>query len=165
MNSLKKNLNFCLKFRKRFSWEKYFFCLLLRSSHRERWHKCSKRYAFPPQNWANHLSGGPTQAQSACPHFLEKNSIKKNCCVSFEVCKKWHCRFFEASDLPQDESVRVWAFWACKKIEIRVMWTFTASKKENPCSLLRAFFCKKKSNSFQRLSFTCFPADIYTGKH
>ena len=60
------------------------------------------------------------------------------------VCKKWHCRFFEASDLPQDESVRVWAFLACKKIEIRVMWTFTASKKENPCSFLRVRSSAKK---------------------
>ena len=35
-----------------------------------------------------------------------KNSMKKLLCIVC-VCKKWHCRFFEAFDLPQYESLRV----------------------------------------------------------
>ena len=77
------------------------------------------------------------------PLFGKKFYLKKLLCIVC-VCKKWHCRFFEAFDLPQYESVRVWAFLACKKIEIRVMWTFTVSKKENPCSFLRVRSSAKK---------------------
>ena len=40
------------------------------------------------------------------PPFFGKNSMKKLLCIVC-VCKKWHCRFFEAFDLPQYESVRV----------------------------------------------------------
>ena len=98
--------------------------------------------------------GGPTQAQSACPHFLEKILLKKLLCIVC-VCKKWHCRFFEAFDLPHYESVRVWAFLVCKKIEIRVMWTFTASKKENPCSFLRVRSSAEKLHSFSEVFLSC----------
>ena len=89
------------------------------------------------------------QALCACvgpsgpPPFFGKNSMKKLLCIVC-VCNKWHCRFFEAFDLPQYESVRVWAFLVCKRIEIRVMWTFTASKKENSCSFLRVRSSEKK---------------------
>ena len=69
--------------------------------------------------------------------FWKKTFHGKEHLCNVCVCKKWHCRFFEAFDLPKYESVRVWAFLACKNIEIRVMWTFTASKKENPCLFLR----------------------------
>ena len=87
--------------------------------------------------------------------IFRKKVYKKNCCVSFEVCKKWHCHFFQASDLPQDESVRVWAFLACKKIEIRVMWTFTASKMENQCSFLRVRSSAEKLHSFSEVFLSC----------
>ena len=93
-----------------------------------------------PKKWGG--PGGPTQAQSACPHFLQKILLKKLLCIVC-VCKKWHCRFFEAFDLPHYESVRVWVFLVCKKIDIRVMWTFTASKKESVFIFARAFFCRK----------------------
>ena len=88
------------------------------------------------------------------PPFFGKNSIKKLLCIVC-VCKKWHCRFFEAFDLPHYESVRVWAFLVCKKIEIRVMWTFTASKKENPCSFLRARSSAEKLHSFSEVFLSC----------
>ena len=89
-------------------------------------------------------------ALRAHPHFLEKILLKKLLCIVC-VCKKWHCRFFEAFDLPHYESVRVWAFLVCKKIEIRVMWTFTASKKENPCSFLRVRSSAEKLHSFSEI--------------
>ena len=82
-------------------------------------------------------------ALRAHPHFLERILLKKLLCIVC-ICKKWHCRFFEAFDLPHYESVRVWAFLVCKKIGTYVMWTFTASKKENPCSFLRARSSEKK---------------------
>ena len=59
-------------------------------------------------------------ALRAHPHFRKKLLLKKLLRIVC-VCKKWPCRFFEAFDLPQYEYVRVWAFLACKKIEIRVM--------------------------------------------
>ena len=89
--------------------------------------------------------GGPMQAQSACPHFFAKNSIKKKLLCIVCVCKKWHCLFFEAFDLPHCQSVRVWAFLVCKKIEIRVMWTFTASQKKRIRVHFRARVLLKKS--------------------
>ena len=92
-------------------------------------------------------------ALRAHPHFLEKILLKKLLCI-VRVCKKWHCRFFEAFELPQYECVRVWAFLVCKKIEIRVMWTITASKKENPCSFLRARSLKKKIEKLKPLFFS-----------
>jgi len=52
-------------------------------------------------------SEGPRKRKALASIFRKEKIYKKNCGVSFEVCKKWHCRFFEASDLPQDESVRV----------------------------------------------------------
>ena len=107
---------------------------------------------FFPRNGGG--PGGPTQAQSACPHFLEKILWKKLLCIVC-VCKKWHCRFFEAFDLPHYESVRVWAFLVCKKIEIRVMWTFTVSKKENPCSFLRVRSSAEKLHSFSEAFLSC----------
>ena len=107
---------------------------------------------FFPRNGGG--PGGPTQAQSACPHFLEKILFKKMLCIVC-VCKKWHSRFFETFDLPHYESVRVWAFLVCKKIEIRVMWTFTASKKENPCSFLRVRSSAEKLHSFSEVFLSC----------
>ena len=88
------------------------------------------------------------------PPFFGKNSIKKLLCIVC-VCKKWHCRFFEAFDLSHYQSVRVWAFLVCKKIEIRVMWTFTASKKENPCSFLRVRSSAEKLHSFSEVFLSC----------
>ena len=120
---------------------------------RKRYTKVLFNKMFFPKNGSKRFA--LAWALRAHPHFSEKNSIKKNCCVSFEVCKKWHCRFFEASDLLQYEYVRAWAFLACKKIEIRVMWTFTASKKENPCSFLRVRSSAEKLHAFSEVFLSC----------
>ena len=93
-------------------------------------------------------------ALRAHPHFLGKILLKKLLCIVC-VCKKCHCRFFESFDSPHYESVRVWAFLVCKKIEIRVMWTFTASKKENPCSFLHVHSSAEKLHSFSEVFLSC----------
>ena len=93
-------------------------------------------------------------APRAHAHFLEKILLQKLLCIVC-VCKKLHCYFFEAFDLPQYESMRVWAFLVCKKIEIRLMWTFTASKKENPCSFLRVRSSAEKLHSFSEVFLSC----------
>ena len=89
------------------------------------------------------------------PPFFGKTFYWKELLCAVCVCKKWHCRFFEKFASPQYESVRVWAFLVCKKIEIRVMWTFTASKKENPCSFLRVRSSAEKLHSFSEVFLSC----------
>ena len=88
---------------------------------------------FFPKNGGG--PGGPTQAQSACPHFLEKIFGKEHLC-NVCVCKKWDWRFLK--------HLAVLTVWICaclsifslQKDWIRIFWTFIDSKKVNPC-----FFC------------------------
>ena len=79
---------------------------------------------------------GPTQAQSACPHSLEKTFCWKEHLCTVCVCKKLDWRFLKNS--------AVFTLWICaclsifslQKDWIRIFWTFIDSKKVNPC-----FFC------------------------
>ena len=48
-------------------------------------HKCSFQQNVFPKNGGG--PRGPTQAQSACPHSLEKHFVEKNICVPFAFVK------------------------------------------------------------------------------
>ena len=98
-------------------------------------HKSSfQSKCFFPKNGGG--PGGPTQAQSACPHSLEKTFYGKEHLCNVCVCKKWDWRFLK--------HLAVLTLWICaclsifslQKDWIRIFWTFIDSKKVNPC-----FFC------------------------
>ena len=97
---------------------------------------------FFPKNGG--VPGGPTQAQSACPHFLEKNIfIEKSFCEPFASVKKCVCRFLRRL--------------ACHNLNLCVSEHFQVVKRFNLCHVnfhsfqksgsvfifARAFFCKK----------------------
>ena len=99
--------------------------------------------------------GGPTQAQSACPHFWEKHFDWKELLCTVCVCKEWDCRFW---------NILLTTIWICASLSIfslqkdgiHVMWTLIASKKVNPCSFCACVLLQKKTfHSFQRLFLTC----------
>ena len=85
------------------------------------------------------------------PHFLKKNSVEKNCCVSCAFVKNGTAFFWD-----------IWltTIWICaclsifslQKDWIRVMWTFIASKKVNPCSFCACVLLQK--------NLICFPKNF-----
>ena len=92
---------------------------------------------FFPKNGGG--PGGPTQAQSACPHSLEKKTFywKELLCTVW-ICKKWDWRFLKHL------AVLTFCICAClsicslQKNWIRIFCTFIPIPKE----WIRAFFAR-----------------------
>ena len=95
---------------------------------------------------------GHAQAQSACPHSLEKTFYWKELLCTVCVCKKWEWRFLK--------HLAVLTLWICaclsifslQKDWIRIFWTFIDSKKVNPCFFLLA----RSSAKIKSLLFEIF---------
>ena len=90
--------------------------------------------------------GGPTQAESACPHFLKKIFYGKEHLCNVCVCNKWDWRFLK--------HLAVLTLWICaclsifslQKDWIRIFWTFIDSKKVNPYFFFLVCSSAKKYN-------------------
>ena len=79
---------------------------------------------FFPKNGGG--PGGPTQAQSACPHSLEKTFCWKEHLCTICVCKKWDWRFLK--------HLAILTLWICACLSIfslQKYWIRSRHKQSN----------------------------------
>ena len=119
---------------------------------------------FFPKNGGG--SGGSTQTQTACPHFSEKNSIKKTVVYRLRFVKNGTVAFLRHLTYHNMNMCVSEHFQLAKRLKF-----VSCELSQLPKKRIRVHFCacvilqQKKMHQIQRLSFTCFQADIYTGKH
>ena len=131
---------------------------------RKRYTKVLFNKMFFPKNGGKRFA--LAWALRAHPHFFGKNSIKKTVVYRLRFVKNGTVAFLRHLTYHNMNMCVSEHFQLAKRLKF-----VSCELSQLPKKRIRVHFCacvllpKKKLHQIQRLSFTCFPADIYTGKH